>query len=206
MDIGYWIATVFATLLGVVGIRLEETPPYRVVESEGRYEVREYGPRLVIETRVEGPMQQASSEAFRRLAGYIFGANESRESVAMAAPVTMESRPAKVAMTAPVTMESAGPATVMRFVVPSKYTLETAPKPTDDRVALRELPGEILAVARYSGAGLVGEAPAQEKALREWLQARGYEPAGGIRVAGYDSPFALPFLRRNEVMLPVAKR
>jgi hypothetical protein len=201
--IGYWIGAVFSTLLGVVGIRTEESPAYQVTRGEGCIEVRDYGPRLVVQTRVEGSMEDASGEAFRRLAGYIFGKNEAGQKVAMTAPVMMEPQPTRIAMTAPVTMESSGEATVMQFVVPSRFDAASVPRPTDERVTIRQLPGERLAVIRYTGRLTGDNARDREKALRDWIAAAGLEATGPARVAGYDSPFSLPFLRRNEVMIAV---
>lgn len=201
--IGYWLATALSTLLGVVGIRMEETPDYKVLRTDGRLEIREYGPQLVVETRVERPMEQATGEAFNRLAGYIFGKNRAQQKVAMTAPVTMEASSSRVAMTAPVTMEAVGEATVMRFVVPSKYTRENVPQPTDERVSVRELPAQTVAVIRYSGRNTPECSSEMERELRTWLAAAGYEATGIARIAGYDSPFSLPFVRRNEVMIPV---
>ena len=201
--IGYWLGALFSGLLGVVGIRMEETPSYQVVRSEGCIELREYAPRLVVQTRVEGSMEQGSSEAFNRLAGYIFGKNEAGRKVEMTAPVTMEPQSTRIPMTAPVTMESSGESTLMQFAVPSRFDAASVPRPTDERITVRELPAERLAVIRYSGRLTGDNARTNEKALREWMAAAHLEAAGPARVAGYDSPFSLPFLRRNEVMIPV---
>lgn len=202
-DLGYWLATAFSALLGTVGIRMEETPDYRTLRSEGRFEIRAYGPLLVAETRDPGSPREAADVSFRRLAAYIFGANTAGAKIAMTAPVTMARAGEKIAMTAPVTMEPAGTESVMRFVVPSKFTRETVPQPTDAGVVLRELPAETVAVVRYSGRSTPQAVEECERALREWLSAKRIGAEGPARIANYDSPFALPFLRRNEVMIPV---
>lgn len=205
MDMGYWAMTALATLLGVFGIRTEEQPRYEVVRAEGAVEIRAYAPQLVVETAMSGMDNAATGEAFSRLAGYIFGANAGTTKVAMTAPVTMESRPEKIAMTAPVTMQPRGEAMVMRFVVPSRFTADTVPRPTDPAIRVRELPAETLATWRFRGRLTPENVREAEASLREWMAAQGYEPAGPARVAGYDSPFAIPLLRRSEVMIPVAQ-
>ena len=205
MDIGYWAITAVATLLGVFGIRTEEQPRYEVVRADGAAEVRVYAPHLVVETAMAGMDGRATGEAFSRLAGYIFGANEGSAKVSMTAPVTMQPRPEKIAMTAPVTMQPEGEAMVMRFVVPSPFSAETVPRPNDPAIRVRGLPAETLATWRFRGRLTQENLRAAEASLRTWMATEGYEPAGPARVAGYDSPFAIPLLRRSEVMIPLAQ-
>jgi SOUL heme-binding protein len=52
-----------------------EQPNYTVVESNGKFEIRDYAPMIVAETDVTGTRQAAIREGFRTIAGYIFGNN-----------------------------------------------------------------------------------------------------------------------------------
>lgn len=207
MDIGYWLITALSALLGTFGLRLEENPRHETLVQESAYEIRRYDPHLAIRTRVDGGMKASSGTAFRTLAGYIFGNNRSRATVAMTAPVTMEPPSEKVAMTAPVTMAPGAGSTEMRFVIPSRYTRETVPEPADPRVEVIDVPAETVAVVRFTGL-LTEDAVAEcRQELEKWLAAReDWVAAGPYRVAGYDPPFTLPFLRKNEVMIPVKPR
>jgi hypothetical protein len=178
------------------------------VKSSGDFEVRRYAPMIVAETLVEGGMSGASNDGFRVIAGYIFGNNESvtkagSEKIAMTAPVAMEPAAEKIAMTAPVTTEAAGGRYRMHFVMPSQYTMATLPRPKDDRVKLREVPPQRMAVVKFSG--LAGEDKVKVKTdeLLAWMKAEGLEAAGAPQLARYDPPWTLPFLRRNEVMVPL---
>ena len=65
--------TVLSTGCSLIGIRTEEVPNYKVVHTEGAYEIREYKTYLIAETTVEGDYDEATNEGFRRLAGYILG-------------------------------------------------------------------------------------------------------------------------------------
>jgi SOUL heme-binding protein len=91
----------------------------------------------------------------------------------------------------------------MHFVMPSRYTMATLPRPKDERVKLRELPPQRMAVVKFSG--LAGEGKVKEKTgeLEAWMKAEGLEAAGAPQLARYDPPWTLPFLRRNEVMVPL---
>ena len=184
-----------------------EEPRFETLRQAGDFELRLYAPIIVAETFVRGDLARASNDGFRAIAGYIFGDNVSArgagsEKVAMTAPVTMEAASEKIAMTAPVTMEAgATQGYRMHFVMPSAYTLETLPRPRDERVRLREIPAQRMAVVRFSG--FAGEEKVRERTneLLDWLRTEGLKPAGPPQLARYDPPWTLPFLRRNEVMV-----
>jgi len=190
----------------VVGIRSgTEEPAYTVVQTIGTsLEIRQYGPRLAAETVVPGDEIAARSEGFRRLAGYIFGANHGAATIAMTAPVA--TAPSEtIAMTAPVAQAQTPDGWQVRFFMPAKYTLQTLPQPNDARVKIVTVPPEIYAVYRYSGS-ISAEAVAQAHAeLRRLLQGSGYMPQGEVLNWFYDPPWTLPPLRRNEAAVVVGK-
>ena len=64
-----------------------ETPEYNLLDSEGRFELREYKSFLVAKTTVENDYKEATVAGFRKIANYIFGGNKSQLSIAMTAPV-----------------------------------------------------------------------------------------------------------------------
>lgn len=189
--------------LGGAVMAIEE-PSFEVIKKTESYEVRSYPKILVAETMVEGDFGDAGNLAFRVLADYIFGNNQSQTKIAMTAPVTQEAPSEKIAMTAPVTLEGKGPRQFqVQFVIPSTYTLETLPKPKDSRVTLRELPPRKVAVYRYSGSW--GEEKYQRKLseFRTMLSQDGLSVQGEPIFSRFDSPFRLWFLRRNEIWLPI---
>lgn len=199
----------------VFGIRTTPEPAYTVVEGDGSFELRDYDDLLVAQTKVAASYDDASSTAFRRLFRYISGANSTAKDVAMTAPVLQEQEPApkeqepsssEIAMTAPVLQQETGEGGwTMAFVLPDSYTLATAPQPSDPEVVLGVLPGRRVAVLRYSGS-LSEERMEQRTAeLREWIATKGLQPLSEPRSAGYDPPWTLPFLRRNEVLIDVAR-
>lgn len=198
-----------------------EEPAFELIEKQQDFEIREYRPMIVAETQVDGDLDAASRQGFKLLAAYIFGENRSataaaegkqdKEKIAMTAPVTVEpggKRGEPIAMTAPVTAEPTGSYTQsgpwrIQFVMPSRYTMATLPKPVDARVSLREVPVTRFGVLTFSG--LAGASKVQQKSaeLLDRLRKRGLEPAGPVRLARYNPPWTLPFLRRNEVMVEI---
>lgn len=183
-----------------------EQPTYTVERAEGHFELRRYAPRVVAETLVEGEFEASGNEAFRRLAGYIGGANRGRTSIAMTAPVTQESGSEKIAMTAPVTQEADGSRFRFTFTMPAEHTLETLPEPLDDRVRLRPEPPRRVAAIRYRGTWSRARYETERERLQQWIRAAGLTPAGAAPPvwARYDPPFMPWFLRRNEIWIEVA--
>ena len=181
-----------------------EEPPYTVVRTlGGSIEVRRYEPMVVAETRVRASFDEASSEGFRRLAGYIFGGNQRRESLSMTTPVAIESE--RLAMTTPVAIESENGEQIVSFVMPPGRTMDTLPVPNDARVTLREVPARTIAVLTYRGTTTTEIIATQTQALRDALAHDGATPTGNPISSRYDPPWTLPMLRRNEIWIAVAE-
>lgn len=156
-----------------------ESPPYSLLLKKAQYEVRKYDPFLVAEAPGSGP------GAFGVLAGYIFGRNADQQSMAMTTPVLTS------------------PEGRMQFYVGGGRTADTAPRPTDGKVEVRQEEGGTFAVAAFSGLGGEADAAEQEARLRGTLVADGLKPGSGWALARYNDPGTLPPFRRNEVLIPL---
>jgi hypothetical protein len=184
-----------------------EQPKYRVIEELGSgVEVREYASRIAAETTVDTKdADSARSEGFDLLAGYIFGKNKDKRSIAMTAPVEINARGKSIAMTSPVEVNSQSGAMTMRFFMPASYSMESLPQPIDSRVKLVEVPKTTVAVLRYTGS-TKGPAVTEKTAiLLNVLKSSSWNTIGPTSSYFYNPPWTIPFLRRNEVMIGVAK-
>ena len=192
------------TLIGVCPAMAIEEPGYDLVRKSDGYELRRYAGYCVAETEVAGSQTDAGNAGFRILAKYIFGANQSQQSIAMTAPV-LQAQSETIAMTAPVTQQpGAAPGTyVVQFTMPSKYTLQTLPQPNDAQVRLRQLPDRLVAVRAYGGGWSLARYDTEFAALLEAMQRDGLVAIGAPQWARYNSPFSLPFMRRNEIWLEI---
>lgn len=132
-------------LFGSSAMAVEE-PAFKTVMSDGAFEVRDYPSLVVAEVTVTGEQKEAASKGFRLLAGYIFGGNRRRQSIAMTAPVAQEPSSEKIAMTAPVSQTRVAGNWIVRFTMPSAYTMELLPEPNDPQVRLQRLPPRRRAV------------------------------------------------------------
>ena len=194
-------------LFGGVAMSYEE-PSYTVVYEEDGVEYRQYDSYLVSETVIENASTKdaAGDEGFRRLFRYISGSNETSAKVAMTVPVSQSMSPGpseKIAMTVPVQQSSSAAGWRVSFMLPSQYTLETAPQPKDSRVYVREVPERLVAVRRFSGRWTEVNFNKQAALLEQHVIDKELNALGDIERANYNSPFSLPFMRRNEVMLAV---
>jgi hypothetical protein len=179
-----------------------EQPRYEVLAQDGAFELRQYAPTIVAEVTVPGDRDAAVNAGFKLLAGYIFGANVPKQKIEMTAPVTQQPGE-KIAMTAPVTQQAKGGEWIVRFVMPSSWTMNTLPKPTDPRIRLETVPARKMAAIRFSGFHSDSSYAAKAEALSAEMAKRGLRPAGPAVYAYYDPPWTLPFMRRNEVLWPV---
>ncbi len=157
---------ILGTLFVIRGI---EEPSYTLVEKREGYEIREYASYIVAEVEVDGDMRDALSAGFRQLAGYIFGGNTTRSSIAMTAPVMDTAKASEnIAMTVPVmdTLSNSGKH-IVAFTMPSIYTLENLPKPDNANIRFRVVENNRRAVLRYTGYATEARVDAKKKSLIE---------------------------------------
>ena len=181
-----------------------ETPNYEIVKSQDAIEIRQYEPIIIAEVQMSGKREDAIGDGFRLLADYIFGNNIANQDIAMTAPVQQQES-TKIAMTAPVQQQSAGNYWQVSFVMPSEYTMDTLPKPVNERVVLKEIPAKTFVAITFSGTNSDENVKAHEKILLEYVEANDLSVISTPKYAFYNPPWTLPPMRRNEVMIEIAK-
>ena len=170
-----------------------EEPKYKIIKTYQEFEIRKYDDRLAVEIEYSN-----EDSGFRYLFKYIAGANTNSDKIKMTVPVTQS---VKIDMTTPVTQSVKNGKMLMQFFLPSKFTLENAPQPTDKRVNLVVIKGGYYAVIKYSGRLTNQNYQKHYKKLENYLNNNEIDfIKPGIR-ATYNGPFTLPFLRRNEIMM-----
>lgn len=186
--------------------RMTEKQVYELVQTYPDFELRRYPSHVVAEVVVRAPFADAGNAAFRTLAGYIGGQNRSAGKIAMTAPVVQrDAEP--IAMTAPV-LQTQGDGEgeyAVSFVLPSTYTLETAPVPTDPAVRLHEHPTTLSAARRYRGRWTQASFEHHWALLVDAVRGAGLTPVGPPRWARFDPPIVPAPLRRNEVVQDLAE-
>ena len=209
-----WVGVAAALMAGAcstVGVRSgTEEPAYQAVARVGDLEIRRYGERIAAQTVVTGDDAEARNAGFQKLAGYIFGGNDRRMSIAMTAPVAQSGDPVtgseRISMTAPVAQTPSGPDRwTVQFFMPAAYSIETLPVPRDPAVQLVVVPAETYAVLTFSGASSARVVDARTADLLSGLAGSGWSPRAEPVAWFYDPPWTIPTFRRNEVAVRVER-
>ncbi len=181
-----------------------EEAEYSVLLSEEDFEVRAYQPHILAEIIVEGQFAGAGNKAFGRLFKYISGNNTSRQSIEMTSPVAQEAQSEKIKMTSPVAQQQSDDKWAISFMMPAASSMDTLPQPKDPSIMLRQVPARHMAALRYSGTWSEKSYARHKDSLDAWIQTQGFKVTGAAVWARYDPPFKPWFLRRNEILIPIA--
>jgi len=181
------ILVAFQSFMAISTSKVEKQP-YRVVKKENGFEVRFYPPATFATIRSSAKSyRELSSSGFRKIAGYIFGNNESS---------------AKIAMTSPVHMDINQEESSMSFVMPAEYDIKSLPRPNDAKVELHQSPPEFAAAIEFGGYANDESISKYAEQLKKSLEEKGIKPIGHYRYLGYNPPYQLVG-RKNEVIVAV---
>ena len=187
--------------LGIAWLLREKATPepdYRVLASEGQFEIRGYPAMTVAETIVHGERKHALNEGYRILSDYLTASSRPGERLPMRVPVLQDAGN-PMASDPPLFDDAVEGGWRVRFVLPD----EEAPEPPQG-VTLVAVPSRRLGVVGFHGVANDERLAAEEDRLRGWLSRHGEacvtsEP----EYAFYNSPMIPPMLRRCEVLLPL---
>jgi hypothetical protein len=165
-----------------------EEQKYTIIHSEKEFEIRFY-PSAILATIYSDARsyRELAYPGFRKLAGYIFGSNESDT---------------KISMTSPVHMEFGKEESSMSFVMPSSFSVDNLPRPDDQAVKIEKTKDIHAAVISFGGYASDSKISDYSKKLKALLDEKGIVYYGNFRYLGYNPPFQL-FGRRNEIIVPV---
>jgi hypothetical protein len=172
----------------IMSINKTEEQKYTVILKDKDFEIRFY-PSATLATINSNAKtyRDLSGPGFRKLAGYIFGGNETNTSIPMTSPVHMNINDS---------------ASSMSFVMPSSYTEESLPKPNDPNVLIQKTPDEYVAVLQFGGFASDKDLVFYSKKLNDILEEKGITAYGNARFLGYNPPFQLVD-RKNEIVVSV---
>jgi hypothetical protein len=172
----------------LMSLNKTEEQKYSVVLKEKDFEIRFYPSATVATINSNAKTyKDLSGPGFRKLAGYIFGGNETNTSISMTSPVHMNINDSVSSMS---------------FVMPSSYTQENLPKPNDPNILIQKTPEEYVAVMRFGGFASDQDLVFYSKKLNDILEEKGISTYGNARYLGYNPPYQL-VNRRNEIIVSV---
>lgn len=183
-----------------------EEPSFKVVAEQDGIEFRRYRSYAVAETSIAGEpeREKAASIGFKRLFDYIRGENQAKADIEMTAPVQQQASSAKIEMTAPVQQIESPTGWTIAFVLPEQFDASNAPRPVNPDITIRDVPGELVAVLRFSGRWTDSNISQHKAELADRLSDAGIRTDSEIKIAFYNAPFSFPWFRRNEVMVEIS--
>jgi len=183
--------TLLIYIFGVSVIMAIEKPDYKVIQNYGNVEIREYKPMVIAKTNVHQSFGEALNEGFRRIANYIFGGNEKKMSIAMTAPVISQK------------LSTDFEEYEVLFVMPREYAMSMLPQPILDNVKLEERSLSRVAVIQFGGWATQDRAVEYQKQLEKRINELNLSKISNFMVAQYNSPWALPPFRHNEILVQI---
>ncbi len=194
--LNYWLIAgmLLPLVLLVLALINPDAPDYEVIERGDGFQLREYAPMRVAETRVQADFDAVDAAAYPQLLDYVRGRNALGRKVPMLAPAMFQ----RVA-------GGDGDDWLVGFVMAKEYPMYMLPPPGTDAVSLRQLPAELIAARRFGGGWGQARWEAQADELLRSVERAGLRPVGEPVFARYNAPFVPGFLRRNEVLLSVER-
>jgi len=168
-----------------------EKPEYKIIQNYGNVEIREYKQMVIAKTSVHQSYGSAQSEGFRRIANYIFGGNDKKLSIAMTAPVISQKLSTDIEEHE------------ILFVMPKEYSISMLPQPILDHVKLEERSLSRVVVIQFGGWATQDRVADYQKKLETRINELNLSKIGNFMVAQYNSPWALPPFRHNEILVQI---
>ena len=162
---------------------------YQLIRKLNKIEIRFY--ESIVIAKVDG----YGDSGFNILFNYISGNNTTKTNLEMTSPVISQN----IEMTAPVLSEGNS----IAFVIPEEFTIETTPKPNDERIAIQKISKRYVGALGFSGRWTSENFTTKSKQLLEELQKSKIETKGKIFAMRYSGPFTPWFLRKNEVAIEI---
>jgi DNA gyrase inhibitor GyrI len=190
MILNYFFKLISRTLIVLlilnVNIMANEQPDYTVIKKDNEFEIRQYTNFLTATVETEGERDDAIGKGFRILFKYISGENKNKESISMTVPVMQKS--------------SGNNKWSISFVVPKKFNLQNVPQPDNQSVKIKNNPDLKVIVITFSGLFSNENIKENEAKIRNYIKEKGLKIEEPAIYAGYNSPWTLWFLKRNEVL------
>jgi hypothetical protein len=165
-----------------------EEQKYSVVRKYRDFEIRFYQSAMIATINSNAKTyRDLSGPGFQKLAGYIFGGNETKT---------------RISMTSPVQMDINDSVSTMSFVMPSAYSEVNLPKPNDPDVRIKKTDDEYVAVIKFGGYASDEDIRFYSEKLHNLLKENEITPLGNYRFLGYNPPFQF-IGRRNEIIVAV---
>ena len=165
-----------------------EIPKFRLLSTHDNIEIREYNAMLIAEVEIVGEREEAIGQGFKILADFIFGNNIDNN---------------KIKMTAPVIQQPSDKGWKVSFVMPSSYSIDTLPKPINNKIEIKQIPENKMVVITFNGKNEEKNISKHEAKLMDFITKNNLKCDKTPIYAFYNPPWTLPILRKNEIMFEI---
>ena len=165
-----------------------EEQSYNVLKTIDDVQIREYDPVIYATVSTDN-----EKSLFGILAGYIFGGNERNQKIAMTAPVHMHK-----------SLSEKEKKYTMRFVMPSKYTMNDLSKPNDSRIVMEKVDKKKYAAITYTGYNNSSKFSLNSTKLRRVLDENNISYKDNPIYLGYDAPYKV-WGRKNDILFELSE-
>lgn len=163
-------------------------PEYELIEKDGKIEIREYSKYVIAKTSIKQIEMNQNNNMFRTLASYIFGSNSKNQSIPMTAPVITQITNTNYDMI---------------FFMLDAQKPEDLPTPNDQRISLEQMEiGKTISISFGMWATEKRIQNYKEK-LDNYINQKKIQVQSPLMVAQYNSPWALPPFRKNELLYTI---
>ena len=165
-----------------------EEQSYNVLKTIDDVQIREYDPVIYATVSTDN-----EKSLFGILAGYIFGGNERNQKIALTAPVHMHE-----------SLSENEKKYTMRFVMPSKYTMNDLSKPNDSRIVMEKVDKKKYAAITYTGYNNSSKFSLNSTKLRRVLDENNISYKDNPIYLGYDAPYKV-WGRKNDILFELSE-
>lgn len=163
-----------------------ETAKYEVIKKlSDKIEIREYK-KLILATVITDE-ESSRNGSFRTLFKFISGENEKNQEISMTTPVFKENIKNKKSMS---------------FVMPSSFSQESMPQPNDKNIKIEFVKNSQFVAIQFSGRATDENFEKYKEILVSAVKENNLKADIKNPInAYYNTPWTLPFFKRNEVLL-----
>ena len=163
-------------------------PQYELIKKDSKIEIRQYSQYVIAKTSINQVNTKQNNNMFRTLAGYIFGGNASNTSIPMTAPV--------------ITQENNSNYDMIFFMLDVQQPNDL-PIPDNQSISLEYMDiGKAITITFGLWATERRVEHYKDK-LDQYIKNNHIQVKSPLMVAQYNSPWALPPFRKNELLYSI---
>ena len=175
----------FFLFLSMAATETLKTPEYILIKKNGKIEIREYSEYVIAKTSVENADLNIDGNMFRVLANYIFGGNERSQSIPMTAPV--------------ITKKENSSYDMIFFMLDAKNS-EELPIPNSSKISIEKMKiGKTVSIT-FGMWATDKRVDYYKDKLDKYVVNNNLEINSPMMIAQYNSPWAVPPFRKNELI------